>query len=97
MEEDESPMKQPYALLRAARWVFLVLAYVVGATYLVFLGIVPLVGGGEPVPIVEGGPDIPARVFGILNILISAPLAFLALYLPSGIIHLLLGLRERVK
>lgn len=87
--------KSPYQLLRIARMVFLVLAYLNGVSIAIFAGLVPLITGGAAVPLIEGGPDVPVRVLGVLNILLTAPLTFLALYTVSGILHLLLGLRDR--
>jgi hypothetical protein len=88
-------IKKPYPVLRAARWALLILAYLFGALNLIFAGFVPLLIGGEPIPILADGTTIPARFFGLLSILISAPLSFLLFYVPSGMIHLLLALAER--
>ena len=87
-------MAQPYRLLRVSRVVLLVLAYVGGVSNLVFAGFVPLVLGGDPVSLFVDGPAIPVRLFGLLNIVFTAPLLFVMFYVPSGIIHLLLALRE---
>lgn len=93
--EGECTMKKPYLLLRAARWVLLVLAYLFGGLNLIFAGLVPLVIGGDPIPILQDGTAIPARLFGFLSIVLSAPLAFLFFYVPSGLIRLALELSER--
>jgi len=90
-------MAKPYQLLRVTRIVLLVLAYVSGVANLIFAGFLPLVMGGEPVPLFLDGPAISVRVLGILNILITAPLLFVVFYVPSGIIHLLLELRDAVR
>ena len=89
-------MAKPYQLLRVTRIVLLVLAYVSGVANLIFAGFLPLVMGGEPVPLFLDGPVISVRVLGILNILITAPLLFVVFYVPSGIIHLLLELRGKL-
>ena len=90
-------MAKPYQLLRVTRVVLLVLAYVSGISNMVLAGFVPLVMGGDPVPLFLEGPAVPVRVLGILNILITAPLLFMMFYVPSGIIHLLLahGVRDQ--
>jgi len=88
-------MAKPYRLLRIARVVFLVLAYLTGGLSLVFGGVAPLIVGGEATPIIAGGPHVPARLLGVWNILVSAPLTFVFFYIPSGVIHLLLELREQ--
>jgi len=89
-------MAQPYRLLRVSRVVLLVLAYVSGVSNLVFGGFVPLILGGDPLPLFIDGPAISVRLLGLLNILITAPLLFVMFYVPSGIIHLLLALREQL-
>ena len=89
-------MVQPYRLLRVTRVVLLVLAYVGGVSNLVFAGFLPLVLGGDPVSLFADGPAIPVRLLGILNILITAPLLFVMFYAPSGLIHLLLALRDQL-
>jgi hypothetical protein len=88
-------MAKPYQLLRVTRVVLLVLAYVSGLSNLIFAGLLPLVTGGEPVPLFLDGPMIPVRVLGLLNILITAPLLFVIFYVPSGMIQLLLELRDQ--
>ena len=88
-------MAKPYRVLRIARVVLLVLAYLTGGLSLVFGGLVPLIRGGESTPLLAGGPEIPARVLGLWNILVSAPLTFFFFYVPSGVIHLLLEIREQ--
>src|SRR3989338_9050445 len=88
-------MAKPYQLLRVTRVVLLVLAYVSGISNMVLAGFVPLVMGGDPVPLFLEGPAVPVRVLGLLNLLITAPLLFMMFYVPSGIIHLLLALREQ--
>ena len=88
--------RAPYQLLRIARWVFLVLAWLFGGLNLIVAGLIPLVMGGEPIPILADGSAIPARLFGVLSIFVSAPMAFLLFYLPSGVIKLLLEIRERL-
>ena len=89
-------MAAPYRVLRVARWVFLVLAYLLAGINLTVGGLWPLIVGGEPVQLLVDGPELPARVYGLLNIVVSAPLAFLFFYLPSGIIRVLLEVRERL-
>ena len=84
-----------YRLLRIARWVLLVLAYLFGGLNLLFAGFMPLFLGGEPVPILADGTTIPARLFGLLSVVISAPLAFLFFYVPSGVLHLLLDMADQ--
>ena len=90
-------MAKPYQLLRVTRVVLLVLAYVSGISNMVLAGFVPLVMGGDPVPLFLEGPAVPVRVLGLLNLLITAPLLFMMFYVPSGIIHLLLahGVRDQ--
>ena len=88
-------MTKPYQLLRVTRIVLLVLAYVSGVSNVVFAGFLPLVLGGEPVPLFLDGPAISVRVLGLLNILITAPLLFVVFYVPSGMIRVLLELRDR--
>lgn len=87
--------KEPYQVLRVARWVFLVMAYLVAGVNLIFAGIIPLFAGGDPVPLLTG-EEVPARLFGLMNIVLGAPLGFLFFYLPSGLIHLLLDIRGRL-
>ena len=89
-------MKKPYGILRVARWVLLGLACLFGGLNLIFAGLVPLVMGGDPIPVLADGTAIPARLFGFLSIVISAPLAFLFFYVPSGLIRLALELVDRV-
>ena len=88
-------MAKSYQLLRVSRIVLLVLAYVSGVSNLIFAGLLPLIMGGEPVPLFLDGPAISVRVLGILNLLITAPLLFVIFYVPSGMIHLLLELRDK--
>lgn len=88
--------KRPYLMLRIARWALLGLAYLFGGLNLIFAGLVPLVLGGDPIPVLADGTAIPARLFGLLSILISAPLAFMFFYVPSGLIHLGLDLADRL-
>ena len=90
-------MAKPYQLLRVTRVVLLVLAYVSGISNMVLAGFVPLVMGGDPVPLFLEGPAVPVRILGLLNLLITAPLLFMMFYVPSGIIHLLLahGVRDQ--
>ena len=88
-------MTKSYRVLRIARWAFLVMAYLVAATNLVVTGLIPLLTGGDPIPVLVDGPAIPARLFGLMNIVISAPLGFLFFYTPSGIIQLLLETHDR--
>ena len=87
-------MAQPYQVLKIGRMTLLVLAYIVAAVNLV-AGIKLLVSGGPAIPLGEGGPELPARLFGMIGILISAPLSFVLLYVPSGMIHVLLELRAQ--
>lgn len=89
-------MAQPYQALRVGRVVLLGLAYLVAALNIV-AGFMLLFTGGPPIPIGEGGLEIPARLFGVIGILISAPVSFLLLYVPSGLIHLLFDLRDKLK
>ncbi|MDP3703292.1 MAG: hypothetical protein Q8R78_02775 [Candidatus Omnitrophota bacterium] len=89
-------MAKPYQLLRVTRIVLLVLAYLSGASNLVFAGLLPLVMGGDPVPLFLDGPAISVRVLGILNIFITAPLLFVIFYVPSGMIRVLLELRDQL-
>ena len=89
-------MKKSYCILRGARWVLLILAYLFGGLNLIFAGLVPLMMGGDPIPVLADGTAIPARVFGLLSVLISAPLAFLFFYVPSGFIRLGLDIVERL-
>lgn len=89
-------LKQPYGLLRIAQWVFLVMAFLVGGINLIIGGLVPLFLGGDPIPVLADGTAIPARLFGLLSIVISAPLSFLFLYLPSVMIGLLVDIHTKV-
>ena len=89
-------MAKPYRVLRVARVVLLVLAYLTSVSSLVFAGFGLLIAGGAPVPLFADGPSIPARLLGLWNILISAPLTFLLFYIPSGVIRLLLEIKERL-
>ena len=88
--------KRPYVTLRIARLVLLGLAYLFGGLNLIFAGLVPLVIGGDPIPVLADGTAIPARLFGLLSILISAPMAFMFFYVPRGLIHLGLNLVDRL-
>jgi len=67
-------------------WVSLVLQVVVG--------MILIVGGGEPVLI--GGVDVPARVVGLLNCVAGA-IYFFMLSLAAHVIRLLVDLRHRVE
>ena len=87
-------MAKPYQLLRVSRIILLVLAYASGVSNVVFAGFLPLVMGGDPVPLFLDGPAISVRVLALLNILITAPLLFVVFYVPSGMIHILLELRD---
>ncbi len=87
---------KPYQTLRIARIVFLVLAYLFAGLNLIFAGLIPLFLGGEPIPVLADGSEIPARLFGLLSLIISTPMAFLFFYVPSGIIKLLLEIWERL-
>ncbi len=87
-------MTQPYQVLKIGRVVLLVLAYVVAVVNVV-AGVMLLFTGGGPIPLGEGGPELPARLFGVIGILVSAPLSFVLLYVPSGLIALLLELRAK--
>ncbi|GEM_PF-3912248 len=87
-------MAQAYHVLKIGRVVLLVLAYLVAVVNVV-AGAMLLFAGGAPIPLGEGGPEIPARLFGVIGIVISAPLSFVLLYLPSGMVHLLLELRAQ--
>ena len=88
-------MRQPYRVLRVARWILLGLAYLSSVSNVIG-GFVLLVTGGAPVTILVDGPAISARVMGLLSIVISAPLSFLFFYIPSAVLHLLLELRDRL-
>ena len=88
-------MAKPYQLPRVSRIVLLVFAFVSGVSNLVFAGLWPLVVGGDPVPLFLEGPTIPARLLALLNIVMTAPLLFVIFYVPSGIIRVLLELRDR--
>ena len=88
-------MAKPYQLLRVSRIVLLVLAYLSGVSNLVFAGLWPLVMGGDPVPLFLDGPSVPARLLALLNIVITAPLLFVIFYVPSGMIRVLLELRDQ--
>ena len=88
-------MAKPYQLLRITRIVLLVLAYLGGVSNLVFAGFLPLIMGGAPVALFVDGPALPVRLLGLLNMLITAPLLFVMFYVPSGMIRVLLELRDR--
>jgi len=88
-------MQKPYRVLRVARWVLLGLAYVSGTISFIFAGFGALIVGGEPVTVFVNGPAVPARLLGLWNILVGAPLTFLFFYVPSAVIRLLLELREQ--
>ena len=91
--------KKPYALLRISRWVWIGLAYYFGVVVIGILsGAVPLIMGGESVPVlpVADSPMIPARVFGALNLLVSAPISFVILHGIGSLIHVVVEIRERV-
>ena len=87
-------MAQSYQVLKIGRVVLLVLAYLVAGINLI-AGVMLLVTGGDPIAIGDTGPQIPARLFGVIGILLSTPLSFILLYVPSGMIHLLLELRAQ--
>ena len=73
-------------VFKVLAWVSLVLQVVVG--------LILIVGGGEPVPI--GGVDVPARLVGILNCVAGA-IYFFMLLLAAHVIRLLVDLRNRVE
>ena len=73
-------------VFKVLAWVSLVLQVVVG--------LILIVGGGEPVPI--GGVDVPARLVGILNCVAGA-IYFFMLLLAAHVIRVLLELRSRLE
>ncbi len=81
-----------YKLLHVGATVFKVLAWV-ALVLQVVMGLILLVGGGDPVLI--GGLEVPARVVGILNC-ISAVVYFFMFLLMSAVIRLLLELHARL-
>ena len=90
-------MTKSYRIVRIAHWLFLVFAYVFGIVVQgILAGLVPLVTGGEPIPLVAG-VTIPARVLGAINIFISAPVTFLIFHAFASLIRLALEIRERVE
>ena len=91
--------KKPYMLLRMSRWVWIGLAYYFGIVVIGILsGAVPLVMGGDPVPVLPmaDSPTVPARIFGALNLFISAPLSLVILHGIGSLIHVVLEIRDRV-
>lgn len=91
--------RKPYALLRVSRWVWIGLAYYFGVVVIGILsGLIPLVMGGEALPVlpVADSPMIPARVFGALNLFISAPISFVVLHGIGSLIHAVLEIRQRM-
>ena len=94
-------MKKPYLILRLAHWIFVVLAYLFGVVLFgIVAGLIPLLIGGEPVPLVPfvpDSPEVPARVEGAINLLIRAPLIFILLHAAASTIRLLLDIRARVE
>ena len=91
--------KKPYMLLRMSRWVWIGLAYYFGIVVIGILsGAVPLIMGGDSVPVLPmaDSPTIPARLFGALNLFISAPLSFVLLHGIGSLIHAILELRDRM-
>ena len=85
-------MKQGGGLLGASVVIFKVLAWV-SLIIQAGVGLVVLVVGGQPVPIV--GVEVPARVVGILNC-IAGLIYFFVLLLVSKMIRLLLDIHEHV-
>ena len=93
-------MSKSYRLLRMSRWVFIGLAYYFGVVVIgVLSGLLPLIVGGDPVPVlpVADSPTISARLFGALNLFLSAPISFLALHAAGSLIHLCLDIRDRLE
>ena len=91
--------KKPYMLLRISRWVWIGLAYYFGIVVIgVLSGAVPLVMGGDSVPVlpVADSPMIPARVFGALNLFVSAPISFVILHGIGSLIQAVVEIRERM-
>ena len=91
--------KKPYALLRISRWVWIGLAYYFGIVVIGILsGLVPLIMGGDPVPVLPmaDSPTVPARLFGALNLFVSAPLSFVILHGIGSLIHVIVELRDRM-
>ena len=91
--------KKPYVLLRISRWVWIGLAYYFGVVVIGILsGAVPLIMGGDSVPVlpVADSPMIPARMFGALNLFVSAPISFVILHGIGSLIHVVVEIRERV-
>ena len=84
-------MAQPYKFLRVSVKVFKVLAWV-AVVFQVVTGLVLVIGGGDPVPL--GGLEIPARLVGVLNF-VAAAMYFFSMWLMSGLIQLLLDIRDR--
>ncbi len=90
-------MGKSYQIVRVARWVLLVLAYLFGIGLQgVLAGVVPLVMGGEPVPLVTG-ISVPARVLGAVNLFLSAPVTFIMFHAFASLIQLLLDIRDRME
>ena len=91
--------KKPYRLLRISRWVWIGLAYYFGIVVIGILsGAVPLIMGGDSVPVlpVADSPMIPARMFGALNLFVSAPISFVILHGIGSLIHVVVEIRERM-
>ena len=91
--------KKPYMLLRMSRWVWIGLAYYFGIVVIGILsGAVPLVMGGDPVPVLPmaDSPTVPARIFGALNLFISAPLSFIVLHGIGSLIRAIVEIRDRM-
>ena len=92
-------VKKPYLLLRISRWVWIGLAYYFGVLVVgVLSGAVPLIMGGEPVGVlpVADSPTVPARVFGALNLFISAPISFVILHGIGSLMQAVVEIRERL-
>jgi hypothetical protein len=92
-------MAKSYRILRIARWVFMGFAYYLGVLVLgVLSGVVPLLVGGEPVPVlpIPDSPTIPARAAGAVNLFLSAPISFFILHGLGSLIHAVLEIRDHL-
>ena len=92
--------KKPFLFLRVTHWVLLVSAYLIGIVIQGILGgLVVLIIGGNPVPVLPfdpNSPTIPARVAGALNLFVQAPLTFIVIHGFASAIRALLEVHERV-
>ena len=87
---EEECMVKSYKFLRVSAKVFKVLAWVALAIQVV-TGLILIIGGGEPVVI--QGINVPARAVGVLSF-VAGGMYFFSLWLMSGLIQLLLDIRE---